>query len=69
MLEKVVHSCLSVDPIFKIMVTQPNGKRRMKTAIEFGDALMSFLGKKSDRTTLEYSKFQDTLNRLIPHSG
>ena len=59
----------SVDPIFKIMVTQPNGKRRMKTAIEFGDALMSFLGKKSDRTTLEYSKFQDTLNRLIPHSG
>ena len=52
----------SVDPIFKIMVTQPNGKRRMKTAIKFGEALASFLGKKSDRTTLEYSKFQDTLN-------
>ena len=54
-----------VDPIFKIMVTQPNGKRRTKTAQEFGDALMSYLGKKSDRTTLEYGKFQQTLYRLI----
>ena len=59
----------SVDPLFKIMVTQPNGKRRMKTAIEFGEALASFLGKKSDRTILEYSNFQDSLNKLIPHSG
>ena len=41
----------SVDPIFKIMKRQPNGKRKMKTAYEFGEALslMSFLGKRSDR--------------------
>ena len=36
----------SFDPIFKIMKTQPNGKRKMKTAHEFGEALMSFLGKR-----------------------
>ena len=54
----------SVDPIFKIMKTQPNGKRKMKTAHEFGEALMSFLGKRSDRTMIEYNKFQETLNRL-----
>ena len=39
----------SVDPIFKIMKRKPNGKRKMKTAYEFGEALMSFLGKRSDR--------------------
>ena len=44
--------------------TQPNGKRKMKTAHEFGEALMSFLGKRSDRTMIEYNKFQETLNRL-----
>ena len=54
----------SVDPIFRIMMTQPNGKRKMKSAKEFGDALMSFLGKRSDRTLLEYSKFQQTLDKL-----
>ena len=59
----------SVDPLFKIMVKQPNGKRRMKTAIEFGEDLASFLGKKSDRTILEYRNFQDSLDKLIPHSG
>ncbi|QQP50794.1 Hypothetical protein FKW44_011922, partial [Caligus rogercresseyi] len=47
-----------VDPIFRIQVTLPSGKRRMKTAQEFGDALMAYLGKRSDRTTLEYAKFQ-----------
>ncbi|QQP53027.1 Hypothetical protein FKW44_005350 [Caligus rogercresseyi] len=53
-----------VDPIFRIQVTLPSGKRRMKTAQEFGDALMACLGKKSDRTTLEYAKFQESLERL-----
>ncbi|KAI4823838.1 hypothetical protein KUCAC02_012393 [Chaenocephalus aceratus] len=33
-----------VDPIFRIEVTLPSGKRRMKTAQEFGDALMAYLG-------------------------
>ena len=30
-----------VDPIFRLQITLPSGKRRMKTAQEFGDALMS----------------------------
>ena len=55
---------LSVDPIFKIMKTQPNGERKMKTALEFGEALMSFLGKRNDRTMIEYNKLQETLNKL-----
>ncbi|QQP49861.1 Hypothetical protein FKW44_010670 [Caligus rogercresseyi] len=50
-----------VDPIFRIQVTLPSGKRRMKTAQEFGDALMAYLGKRSDRTTLEYAKFKKVL--------
>ena len=53
-----------VDPLFRIMVTQPNGKRRTKTAQEFDDALMAYLGKRGDRTTLEYEKFQQTLDKL-----
>ncbi|KAK1878430.1 Dihydroorotate dehydrogenase B (NAD(+)) catalytic subunit [Dissostichus eleginoides] len=53
-----------VDPIFRIQVTLPSGKRRMKTAQEFGDALMAYLGKRSDRTTLKYAKFQESLERL-----
>ena len=54
----------SVDPIFKIMKTQPNGERRMKTALEFGEALMYFLGKRNDRTMIEYNKFQESLNKF-----
>ena len=46
------------------MKTQLNGKRKTKTAYEFRDALMSFLEKWSDRTMIEYSKFQETLNKL-----
>uniref|UniRef100_A0AAV2MI12 Uncharacterized protein n=1 Tax=Knipowitschia caucasica TaxID=637954 RepID=A0AAV2MI12_KNICA len=49
------------DPIFRIQVTLASGKRRMKTAQEFGDALMAYLGKRSDRTTLEYERFQESL--------
>ena len=39
----------SVDPIYKIMETQPNGERNMKTALDFGEALMYFLGKRNDQ--------------------
>ena len=53
-----------VDPLFQIKITLPTGKRRMKTAFEFGNALMSYLGRKKDRTTLEYDKFQQSLDRL-----
>ena len=54
----------SVDPIFKIMKTQLNGERKMKTALEFGEALMSFLGKRNDQTMIEYNKLQETLSKL-----
>ena len=53
-----------VDSLFRIMVTQPNGKRRTKIAQEFDDALMAYLGKRGDRTTLECDKFQQTLVKL-----
>ena len=48
---------LKVDPLFRIQLTLPNGKRRMKTAVESGEALMCYLGRKSDRSKLEYGKF------------
>ena len=54
-----------VDPLFKIQVTLPTGKRRDKTPEEFGAALMSLLGKKENRATLEYSQFQESLKRLV----
>ena len=53
-----------VDPLFRIQITLSTGKRRDKTAIEFVDSLMSYLGRKKDRTTLEYDKFQQSLDRL-----
>ena len=53
-----------VNPIFRIQIPLPSGKRRMKTAQEFGDALMSYLGKRSDRATLE--RFRESLERLAP---
>lgn len=53
-----------VDPLFKIQVTLPTGKRRDKNAQEFGEALKSFLGRRADRSTLDYDKFADSLERL-----
>ena len=43
----------------------PNKKRRDKTASEFGDALMTFLGKKVDRSITEYIVFQQSLRELV----
>jgi hypothetical protein len=54
-----------VDPLFKVQVTLPSGKRRDKTPVEFGSALMTFLGRRGDRTTLEYSQFQESLKKLV----
>ena len=42
----------------------PNKKRRDKTAAEFGDALMAYLGKKVDRNVMEYETFQQSLREL-----
>ena len=47
-----------VDPLFRVQVTLPNKKRRDKTAEEFGEALVAYLGKKSDVINLEYETFK-----------
>ena len=52
------------DPLFRVMVTLPNKKKRDKTADEFGEALMAFLGKQSDQVTMEYSTFKNSLVKL-----
>ena len=53
-----------VDPLFRVQVVMPNKKRRDKTAAEFGEALVAFLGKKSDRVSMDYSVFKDSLAKL-----
>lgn len=52
------------DPIFRIQVTLPSKKRRDKTASEFGESLMVFLGKKSDKSVIEYTKFKESLEKF-----
>ena len=52
-----------VDPIFKIQVTLPTKKRRDKTADEFAASLMAYLGKKSDKATMEYNMFKNSLEK------
>ena len=42
----------------------PNKKRRDKNSIEFGEALMVYLGRKAGRSVLEYTAFQKTLREL-----
>ena len=55
----------SADPLFKIQVTLPGGKRRDKDAKEFGEALKVFLGKKADSTTtLDYNSFKSSLRKF-----
>ena len=53
-----------VDPLFKIQVTLKDRKRRDKTSLEFSESLMAFLGKKSDRTVMEYESFRQSLRSL-----
>ena len=52
------------DPIFKMMITQPNKRRRDKTADEFGESLMIFLGKKTDQEMMDYSVFKSTIEKF-----
>ena len=54
-----------VDSLFKIQVAQINKKRRDKTAREFGESLMVYMGKKADRTVAEYSSFQRSLREIV----
>ena len=54
------------DPIFRIQVTVPEtGKRRQKTPEEFGETLRTLLGRRSNRTTMEYTSFKTTLQLMF----
>ena len=52
------------DPLFRVMITLPNKKKRDKTAEEFGEAMMAFLGKQSDQIYMDYTVFQRNLEKL-----
>ena len=54
-----------VDPLFRVMVTMPNKKKRDKTAEEFGEALMAFLGRREDQISMDYSVFRTSLDKLM----
>ena len=54
----------STDPLFKIQITMPSGKRRDKTAFEFAEALMVFLGKKSESNVMNYNVFKSSLRKF-----
>ena len=54
-----------MDPLFRIRKTMANGKQRDKTSTEFGGAMKVLLGKKEDRKGLEYSKFKESLEKLV----
>ena len=58
----------SNDPLFKIQVSLPTGKRRDKTAQEFGDSLMVFLGKKADSNIMDYNVFRSSLRKYCVDS-
>ena len=53
------------NPIFRVQIIVPEtGKRRQKTPQEFGEALRTLLGRRSNRSTMEYSSFQNTLEKM-----
>ena len=49
------------DPIFRIMVVLPNKKRRDKYAAEYAESLVAYLGKRSDKRSVEYELFSTSL--------
>ena len=54
------------DPIFRVQITiLETGKRRQKTCAEFGEALKSLLGKRSNRAVMEYSNFKEALMKKV----
>ena len=54
-----------VDPLFKIQVTMDNKKRRDKSALEFTESLMAYLGKKAERKVVEYESFKNSLRSSV----
>ena len=57
------------DPLFRIQVTLPNKKRRDKNPQEFGEALMAYLGKRSEVKTMEYKTFEESLTKMCNFDG
>ena len=54
------------NPIFRVQITVPETeKRRQKTPQELGKALKTLLDWRSNRSTMEYSSFQTTLEKMI----
>ena len=51
------------DKLFRIQITLPNKKRRDKTALEFSECLMAFLGRKSSTHVMEYNVFKNSLEK------
>ena len=45
-------------------MTLLNKKRRHKTSAEFGESLMSYLGRKANRAVMEYQTFKETLREM-----
>ena len=64
LLNFVFQMCLFIFTIFTLQVTLQNKRRRDKTAAEFAEALMSYLGRKSDRSIMNYESFQQSLKEL-----
>ena len=59
----------SVDPLFRIQVRLPTGRRRDKTAAEFADSLSAFLGKKADSVALPYIAFKSSLQKYSQNNN
>ena len=43
----------------------PNQKRRDKSAEEFSESLVVFLGKKEEKAILEYDRFISSLEKML----
>ncbi|QQP38535.1 Hypothetical protein FKW44_019127 [Caligus rogercresseyi] len=53
-----------VDPIFRIQVTLPSGKEEDENSTGVWRCSHGVPRQEDDRTTLEYAKFQESLERL-----
>ena len=58
-----------MDPLFRIQVRLPTGRRRDKTAAEFADSLSAFLGKKADSVALPYIAFKSSLQKYSQNNN
>jgi len=47
------------------MTVPETGKRRQKTAAEFGEALKTLIGKRTNKATMEYDVFKQTLAKMV----